>query len=152
MPQVSTERLETLHHPPEGESPEALVELFVSALGSGGIAPSQLTVAADYGSLAHTPEGAADSEFRAQVTAIGAALADSIELSPTGSVHLEFSGVRTTGSVHCDVSLEGVSLTGGRLADAVARHGGALLDWDETNAKVALYPPSLPGRRRRSGS
>jgi len=152
MLQVFTERLDPLHRPPDDASPEALIGLIVSALGSGGTAPTQVSLAADYASLAHTPEGAADSEFREQVTAIGAALADSIELPPTASVHLAFSGVRTTGSLHCDVSIDGGSLAAGRLAEAVARHGGAVLDQNRTSVRVALYPPSLPSRGMRSGS
>ena len=152
MLQMSTERLDPLHRPPDGASPEALIALVVSALGRGGIAPTQMTFAADYGSLAHTPEGAADSEFREQVTSIGAALADSIDLPCTASVYLAFSGVRTTGSLHCDVSIDGGSLAAGPLADAVARHGGAVLDRTQTSVRVALYPPSLPSRGMRSGS
>jgi hypothetical protein len=128
----------------------ALITSVVDALGPA-VEPVRLTVVADYGSLTHTPSGAADEAFRARAGEVADALAERVfpaRRGRPGALLVTFRGVQASGSVHVAVRASaGAKLSLEGLADVAAERGAALLDGDPTGVTLAFYPSPLPGPR-----
>lgn len=125
---------------------QALVEAFVAALRSR-LAPERVTFTVDYASLVDTPHPASGSALRQHVVALAAALAAHVDERSAAVMQLSFSGVRTSGSVHLEATVEHAELLAEGLAAEVAAEGGALLQCEPHRAVIAFYPQMIAAER-----